>query len=419
MPLWYSEVFKILIVRDFSRCLMVFVTICIQSQFIQGQNMLPEIVQKLKQSEFENIRVMGVNKTLTISYENNICRDKAIALSEVIRLLSDSGQYDSLQIVTLVNDIPQVLTQLNIQDWKRYHIEKPDAGEKIGGVSISYRTNHAWKTLRKEVPVQSHLNKFDLVFYPQVALKNVLFSPIYELQFNVAPALEVSLWQGMKFTGQVIFPVYNHWLYGETGDKIRAGFVSVVQEFHISGTILGRAALGKFNNERYGADLSLTHYLLAGRSYLKMNAGYTGVYQYQRNQGWYRNNLNTLTYIIKAGYYEPKLDVQLDGSVGKYLNGDYGVRGDCTRYWGETAIGFFASISDDRKFNGGFHFTVPIGARHLKKNRSFQMRLPSYFAWEYNAGTNSHDGQIYKTQPNENRVEQFYNPNSIIKNLLQ
>ena len=386
------------------------------SHRLSAQDSVEKIINRSVSAGYENVRVLSQGKTLNISYENNIYRNKSLGLSNILENLSHTG-YDTLNVVTLYNDLPIIVTKINSEDFRRVKAG-PGAFKKISpSFQVSYRTDNTWKILESNKPVNSHINKFDLVFYPQIYVMNVLLTQIYEVQLNIAPALEVSLWRGMKFTGQVIFPLATHWVFGEDGNVVRPGIISLAQEFRLPGTIIGRAVIGKFNQQRYGADFSLTHYLLKGRAYLKINGGYTGEYQYMKGE-WFRNNLKTVTGFLKAGYYYTPFNMQLDASGGRYLNGDYGLRGDCTRYFGETAVGFFAMLGSG-KLNGGFHFTIPIGSRKFKKNRTFQMRAPSYFAWEYNAGTDFYYGQIYKTRPDENRVEQFYNPNLLIKNLLK
>ena len=388
----------------------------IHTHRLSAQESIENLISRNVFDGYENIRILPKGKTLIFSCENNVFRNKVEGLKTVLNNLSHCG-YDTLQIVTLISDLPMIQTIFKSQASLQIIKGQTDSIAGNTHLQISYKTDNTWEILQRIKPVNSHLNKFDLIFYPQVSVMNVLLSRIYEVQINIAPALEVSLWRGMNFTGQVILPLANHYVFGQEGDLIRAGIITVAQEFRLPGTILGRAVLGKFNSDRYGSDFSLTRYFIKGKAYLKVNGGFTGIYEYH-NREWFRNDLKTLTCFLKGGFYYSPVNVQLDGSAGRYLNGDYGLRGDITRYWGETAIGFFAMLGSG-KLNGGFHFTIPIGTRQFKKNRIFQMRAPSYFAWEYNAGTDFHYGQIYKTRPDENRVEQFYNPNLIIKNLLK
>jgi len=382
---------------------------------LNAQYQVNEIAKRLEQYGFENIRILPVNnKTLIITYENNLFRNKSTALSTILDSLQYCG-YDTLKVITLVNDLPVVITRLNSHSWQQYRAGEITLSEVIQHINVSYNTDKAWKLLRNSIPLKQHINKIDLVVYPQLSLMNARFDQIYELQFNIAPALEVSLWRGMKFTGQIIFPICSDYQYREESYLVRPGFVTLAQEFRLPRTILGRAVIGKFNESRYGADLIMTHFFLAGQCYLSMNAGYTGLYQHYEN-GWYSDDLNTLTFFLKGGYFHKPYNLQFDATAGRYLNGDYGLRGDCTRYWNETAIGFYAMVAGGH-FNGGFHFAVPLYPKRYKKNRYFQIRTPYYFDWEYAAVIDNYYGQTYETRPNENRVEHFYNPNSLIKNL--
>jgi len=402
--------------RECTYFLALITLLLINCNGLFAQSQTGEINKRLEGIGFENIRVIAFGKTVTVSYENNLFRNKAAALSEILDSLVGCG-YDTLKVVTLVNDLPVIVSQIGASAWKQYKAGMSSPVETCRLINVSYNTDASWKKLFLMLPANPHINKIDLVFYPQVAIMNVLYYKNYEVQLNIAPALEVSLWRGMKFTGQVIFPVVNDPRYGEVGDLTRAGFITMAQEFRLPGSIQGRAVVGKFDSDRYGTDMTMTKFLFGGVSYVSANAGFTGTYHYVTGN-WYREDLNTLTWFLKSGYYYKPYDLQLDVSAGRYLMGDYGLRGDCTRYWGETSVGFFAMVAGG-KFNGGFHFTVPIGPKRYKKNRFFQLRTPNYFNWEYNAGTEFVKGQYYRTRPNDNNVEHFYNPDLFTKTLLK
>jgi hypothetical protein len=375
-----------------------------------------EISDRLISYGFENIRAYSSGNTLIVSYENNLFRDKATALSKILDILTGYG-YDSLNVVTLVNDQPVLVTKTNTSFWAKHQTKQWSDVEIAREIKISYQTDAVWKSIRDIVPGNSHTNKIDLVVYPQIAIMNVLLDQLYEVQFNIAPALEVALWRGMQFTGQILFPIYNDPHYGDEGAQIRTGFVTLAQNFRLPGATFGCLVAGKFNAGRYGADLALIRYLFKGKLSLSANAGYTGEYQYL-DGNWFRNDLKTITGFLKCGYFYKPDQLQLDFSARRYLNEDYGIRFDCIRYWKETAVGFYATTAKGR-FNGGFHFAIPLCPKQYQKNRSFQLRSPSYFDWEYNAGTEFYYGQYYETRPNENRAEHFYNPDFITKKLLK
>ena len=51
--------------------------------------------------------------------------------------------------------------------------------------------------------------KVDVVIYPELSLKNLVITQIYQVLFNLAPAIEVSFWKGMRLTAQLEVPIYN------------------------------------------------------------------------------------------------------------------------------------------------------------------------------------------------------------------
>ncbi len=61
--------------------------------------------------------------------------------------------------------------------------------------------------------------KIDVLVYPQLAFKNLVITQIYQVLFDLSPAIEVSLWKGMKLTAQLKIPVYNDG-YGRFEDKV-------------------------------------------------------------------------------------------------------------------------------------------------------------------------------------------------------
>ena len=388
---------------------------CIHGYLVPAQNINNELVEKLGQVGFENIRVLANCKTLTLSYENNIYREKVNALKEVLNHVTNCG-YDTVNVITLINDLPILLTQSTSVSSQQYLVPQRRTADVVP-VSLSYNTYKEWNQIKHIIPNSPSFNKINLVFYPQFYQMNVIFSQIYELQFNLAPALEISLWRGMRFTGQVIFPVYNDKLYGAEGDRVRTGFLTLAQEFRLPGSTFGRAVIGKFNAGRYGTDLTMIHYFSNGKVFLSANAGLTGSYRFFGNR-WYRDDLNVFTWFLKSGYFFKPFQLQFDLVAGRYLNGDYGLRADCSRYWGETVIGFYAMVAGGH-INGGFHFAIPLWPKKLKRNRFFQPRTPGFLDWEYNAATESYFGQYYETRPDENRTEYFYNPDFILKNLLK
>ena len=108
--------------------------------------------------------------------------------------------------------------------------------------------------------MNSSLFKVDVVVYPELYLKNLIITQIYQVLFNLSPAIEVSFWNGMKLTAQMVFPIYNDG-YGPWAGKIHPGMVTLSQSFRLPYRTFARASIGLFNADRYGVDLAVTHHL--------------------------------------------------------------------------------------------------------------------------------------------------------------
>lgn len=366
-------------------------------------------------SGFENVRVATTNSGTFVSLEDNLYRWNVDGIRSALDIIATMEKKYPATLILLKKGIPQIQINLSTPKWQNnLNGANPTTAKEVD-IEVTYKINDSWKLKKKITPSNPTENKIDLVVYPQFGLQNTLLTQIYEIQLNIAPAIEVSLWPGMLFTGQVIFPIVNQ--LGYEGDFIRPGFVTLSQEFRLPLQWFGRATIGNFNANRYGADVCFNHPLNNNRWNISLNAGLTGSSHFYDGQ-WVTNEINTLTWFAKTGYYYPKFNLQFDLSYGRYLNNDYGFRIDCTRHFGETTIGVYVMYTGS-KSNGGFHFSVPLPTH--KRGRKHSLRLVSsrYFDWEYNAGTEFYYGRYYETRPNENRSEHWINPIFIKSEILK
>ena len=375
---------------------------------------------------FENIRIHSEGDVYTISFENNIYRWNVRALSSALDIASKyAAKGASLNIIQLVCDIPQITASVNAGEWLKFRSDTLVNGSMDSALSISYRSKDNWELIKKLKPLNRNTVKFDFVFYPQFYVTNLTFNSIYEVQFNIAPAIEVSFWRGMLLTAQVIIPIYSHkQVYGFEGNKVRPGFIVLSQNFRLNGPWFGNVSIGNFNNNRYGLDFSIRHPFINARWDIGFNSGLTG-YFVVTNNSWEIGLPNTLTFSLSAGYFLPRFNLSFNLKAGRFLQGDYGGRFDLTRMFGETSIGFYAAYSvmklDEDGFpNFGFHFTIPFRPGKGFKRKKARVNLPRYFDWEYNGATDFLYNRYYERRPNENRSEHYFNPfyikNELMKN---
>ena len=388
----------------------------------KAQDFTDQIENTLVDAGLENVRVAHISNIYHLSFENNIYRWNVQAMKVVLDTISSIvNPEDQIKITQLRFDIPQITSSLQSGLWKQFRNNKLTAKQLDSAMIISYRTNDSWSKIKKLKPLNRGTSKFDLVIYPQFYVSNVTFDKIYEIQLNIAPALEVSFWKGMLFTGQVIVPIVND--YGETGNLIRPGFIVLSQNFKLANSTFINLSAGNFNYNRYGFNFKINHHFKNERWNIGLNTGYTGLSVFSKS-GWEFDELNTLTWSINIGYFLPFYSLRFDINTGRFLRGDYGARFDLTRLFGETAIGFYAMFSTFDNIsagepNAGFHFSIPIPPRKRWKHRRARVIPPRYFDWEYNAGTEVKYGRYFEIRPNENRNEHYFNPVYVKSELLK
>ena len=77
---------------------------------------------------------------------------------------------------------------------------------------------------------------------------------------------------------------------------------------------------------------------------------------------------------VKSRYFHDEYNLQGDLTCGRFIDGDCGVRADLTRHFGGLSVGGFAMVSGGR-FNGGFHFEVPLFFKKRNRRKSVELFL--------------------------------------------
>lgn len=100
------------------------------------------------------------------------------------------------RIIVLNNNVPQISLY--------YQPSKKDSTIDISKQDweVSYNLGNSWNKVKRNKKKNSSLYKVDITIYPELSLKNLVITQIYQVLFNLSPAIEVSLWRGMKFTAQ-------------------------------------------------------------------------------------------------------------------------------------------------------------------------------------------------------------------------
>lgn len=382
--------------------------ICSFNNLLHAQEGTDLLKRELIREGFENVRVKKIENGIYIAIEDNQYGWYVDGIYNIIEYCRRYSKGEPVYVIVLQRDIPVVEIDLEFKlDGKE--LFKPLIKQ------VTFDFNESWNALKKIAPENKSGYKMDLIVDPQLTLQNTNFDQIYHIRFDLAPVFQTSLWKGMLLEGQLIFPVYND--FDLEGKVVRPGFFTVSQNFRLLNTWFGRAAVGNFNANSYGADLNMKHPLLNDNWSVGFQAGLTGSSIFT-NGMWVRSHLNRFTWMSTIGYYYPKYDVQVDLAFGRFINKDHGFRVDCTRHFGSVSIGFFATYGQG-PINGGFHFAIPLAI--LKQNRKHLLRVVAskYFDQEYNANIDRKFFQYYETRFNENRSEQWYQPKFIKNELIK
>lgn len=374
---------------------------------LMAQPAVKEVQQQLKEAGFEEIRLDAVrmlsgDSIVTCTIERGLETSPGKDFRKALDLLSN--YYPSTTTIRLV---------MLEQGQASYFLESTgtvapaanaDDQSKIGGlrsIELRYADQADLKQIDWQKPLRPVRSGVTLTVFPQLRLQNTYYEKIYEVQFNLAPAVEYSPWCGMLLTGQLIVPLYNDLNYA--GDYIRPGFLTARQQLILPHLNRISLTVGNFNQNRYGADLKWYKFFQDSPWSLRAQVGYTGNSNV-KNWYWDHSSVKDLSWNVRASYYLSRFNLRADVQGGQYFAGDYGARVDLTRHFGQVSVGFYASYAGDDA-NGGFHLAIPIDpTRHGHRHRVRVMVAP-YFDQEYTLEGALTTARYYETSPRENRSD--------------
>lgn len=371
-------------------------------------------VDALVELGFENVGWTENEDERVYVLQNSAYRLQGVGIGKAIELIQRVGlpEQKSCRIIVLDNNIPQISLLYQPQGTDTvFHAERKDW-------NVSYELGDTWKEARKVKLKNRSLFKIDVLVYPQLAFKNLILTQIYQVLFDLSPAVEVSLWKGMKLTAQVKFPVYNDG-YGSYEGKIHPGHLTASQRVRLPYNVFGKLTLGLFSSNRYGADVGFYRPFADERFSLMARLGYTGVGYWDGFTFHYDTDM-TLTWTLGAGFYWPKYNTQLNLKVEQYLMEDRGVKFELIRHFRYCSIGFYAMKADGAKANGGFRFQVSLPPyKHKRYGKWPRINTSANMGIIYNAGNERYFYKDYKAEVSDNIMEEnSFNPYFIKTELL-
>ncbi|MGK9369831.1 YjbH domain-containing protein [Melioribacter sp. Ez-97] len=369
------------------------------------------VIKELSRKGFENLSVNVEGTKIFIAYEDRVYRFNADGLFEVMDILKNYREYDTVAITMLNKKIPVLEIRYDNRLFYSVTTGTTDWSDFEKNLFISYTSTEP----KEESENQSDFRN-DITIHPGFKGQFGDYDNPVRAQINIIPEIRTTWWKGMELNIQTIIPVYNEFK-GE-GDYIRPGIVSLGQTFKFDEVTYAFATVGYFTENRYGADFSAMKIFNNGDIVLKGSAGYTGYLSVYQNKFYY-SDLYLFTYNMSMKYRINKYDLTIGVTAGKFLYEDKSIRVDINRQFGEIELGFFAVRSIDGYTNGGFNFSVPLFPSEYSKPSLVRIRTAENFRWEYRVKgeLSSLIGVTYNTGNYFEKEFYKYNPAFIRKEL--
>lgn len=356
-------------------------------------------VEELVEHGFENVRWAENEDEYIYTIENNVYKAEGVGISKAIDIIQKHGLPTNKRCKVIVTHLE--VPELSLT----YHPIRNDStvmGNKTGW-QTSYEIGQSWDSIKKEKAKNSSRFKVDILIYPQLSFKNLIITQIYQVLFTLNPAVEISLWPGMKLTGQLIVPIYNDG-YGYLQDKVHPGFITLSQRFRLPFNIKGMATVGYFSADRYGADLQLFYPFKDERFSLEGRIGSVAIGYWNGFNLHYDTEFST-TWSLGANFYWPRYNTSFSLKGEKYLMGERGVKFEMIRHFRYASVGFYAQKAKEANSNGGFRIQVLLPPYKYKrfKNKYIPRLNTSYnMGIVYNAGNERYYYRQYRSVADEN-----------------
>lgn len=373
-----------------------------------GQSKGEKTTEELVALGFENVRWVETESEIIYTIENSVYKIQAEGIAKAIQTIQNQGMPKDKRCKVIV-------TRQEIPEMSLTYEPLGEDTTSIAKWQASYEITDSWKEVKKKKKKNSSRYKVDILVYPQFSFQNMDITKIYQVMLTLNPAIEVSLWQGMKLTGQVILPIYvdtkGYAAYSMLNKKVRPGFITLAQRFRLPYNIKGKIAIGFFNQSQHGIDMQLFRPFKDERFSLEAQLGYTG-WGYWNGFTYKYNDQYQWTWSVGGNFFWPKYDVRFSLRAEKYLRGEKGIRFDMVRHFKYASIGFYAMKAERANSNGGFLFQVALPPYKQKRHKYIpRLSTSMNMGIIYNAGNERVYYKKYRSETGDKMMEENgFNP---------
>ncbi|WP_051007724.1 hypothetical protein [Phocaeicola abscessus] len=397
--------------RDWMKALSVLALIVCPLK-VKGQISGDAIVDKLVRMGYENVRWIETPEERIYTIESNEEKRIGLGIANALKTIQDGGlpAEKRCRVIVTDNNIPQVALS--------YYSPHDSATVRPADWNVSYQLDESWEKVKKKPKRNSSLFKVEVVVYPQLSYKNMIITQIYQILFDLSPAVEVSLWPGGKLTGMVKIPLYNDG-YGVLEDQVHPGHLTISQRFRLPYHIKGKATFGYFNTDRWGGDLQLFYPFADQRFSVTGRISYVGIGYWDGFRLHYDDKMKT-TWSVGGHFYWPRYNTQFSLKAEQYLLKEKGVKFEMIRHFRYASVGFYAEKAEHAKANGGFRFQILLPAYRMKRHGYVpRVNTSNNMGIIYNANNERKYYREFKAEVSDNIMQDNrYNP-YFIKSELQ
>lgn len=357
------------------------------------------IVHRLEGAGFADIRAAQTDEYVVVALSCDSYRLPVEGLARARQILEAALADEDIIIKVICTDrnVPQVTMTYNPSSG-RWHTTR--------------NLDESWDVVKVEPRTASSIGRSELLFYPQITIKNLIINQVYQSLFQISPAFEVSLWPGMKFSYQLKYPIFNDG-FDVSESRVHPGMITLSQSFrdpwHLN--VFGKVTAGVFSSNRYGLALEAWYYFPGERFSvdaqvaMMANCLFDGfVFKYDKHP-YFRWN-------VALNYYYPPLDTQFTLRMQKFLLGDVGLKYEMIRHFDRCSIGLYAEKSKIAQLNVGFRFQVSIPPYRMKR-RGYAPRVSTSTAMgmSYNSNNEQFYYKEFRTEASDNILwKNAFNP---------
>lgn len=392
---------------------------------LAGQEMsrADSTAQRLVEAGFANVRAVQTPEYTVFTLENDAYKIPAEGFARAVEIIEEAGMDASrpVKIIGTSFKVPEVTITYN-----------PD----LGIWRTTKRLDASWDAVKGQPLLNNSFGKTDINVYPQVSLKNLIITQVYQSLWSVCPAIEVPLWPGAKFSYQVKIPVVNDG-YGDMEAYPHPGFITLSQRFrdpwHLN--VFGKATVGIFDANYVGAALELAYWFPNERFWVDAKLGVLDLIRFgsssrmvngKRMKGplpdwltgfWMHPNATPdwhFSWNIALNYYWPALQTQFTLRAERFVRRDYGVKFEMIRHFRRCSVGFYAikGFREDQHTNGGFRFQISLPPfRQARHGYLPRISTSGQMGMSYNANNELYYYKEFRSEASDNiSSKNYYNP---------